>query len=315
MAQMPRGAPRSVPDPAGEDYDAMIRRGKLEKHRAAAARSPLFIDTTPFTPSDRLDAVRHAPRSDSTVTVGGRTYREIDNGHANVLVPIIDPLHSPAERAAQRDASGRASFMASHPLAGAAYGIASLFNASPGVRDGALAAGGVLDAAMLGAAPRGAPIRSPLTAPQKQPLPPTFQRPDVRFGDLTANRQASGVAATITAPMLGKGTRVRWDPPGWRGDGDVFGEARAHLLGSQFRGSGRDRRNAVTLTREANMPKMSTFENRIARRARAGEVVEYAVKPLYADGVLPPSAVLLTAHGTRGAPTALYIKNSGGLPP
>ena len=63
------------------------------------------------------------------------------------------------------------------------------------------------------------------------------------------------------------------------------------------------------------MPKMSTFENRIARRARAGEVVEYAVKPLYADGVLPPSAVLLTAHGTRGAPTALYIKSSGGLPP
>ena len=208
MAQMPRGGPRSVPDPAGEKYDAMNRRVRMKRERAeaAAARSPLSFDTTPFAPSDTLDAIRYAPRSDSTVTVGGRTYREIDNGRANVLVPVGDPLHSAAERAEQRRNIERASFMASHPLAGAAYGIASLFNASPRVRDGALAAGGVLDAAMLGAALRGVPIRSPLTPPRKQPLPPTLQRPAVRYGDVNEHGQATGVNATLTSPLPRTGT-------------------------------------------------------------------------------------------------------------
>lgn len=162
MAQMPRGEPRSVPDPEGEAYDATNRRGRMKRERAeaAAARSPLFIDTTPFTPSDRLNAIRHGPRSDSTVTVGGRTYRAIDNGRANVLVPVIDPLHSRAERAAQRSSIERAFFMAGNPIAGAAYGLATLVNGSPRVREGALMAGAFADAAMMGAAPRGAARRS-----------------------------------------------------------------------------------------------------------------------------------------------------------
>ena len=42
MAQMPRGEPRSVPDPAGEQYDEMIRQERLKRERAeaAAARQP-----------------------------------------------------------------------------------------------------------------------------------------------------------------------------------------------------------------------------------------------------------------------------------
>jgi hypothetical protein len=43
MAQMPRGKPRSVPDPAGEQYDEMIRQERLKRERAeaAAARQPV----------------------------------------------------------------------------------------------------------------------------------------------------------------------------------------------------------------------------------------------------------------------------------
>ena len=36
MAQMPRGEPRSVPDPAGEQYDEMIRQERLKRQRAEA---------------------------------------------------------------------------------------------------------------------------------------------------------------------------------------------------------------------------------------------------------------------------------------
>lgn len=317
MAQMPRGAPRSVPDPAGEDYDAMIRREQRKRERAesAAARSPLSFDTTPFAPSDRLDAIRRAPRSDSTVMVGGRTYREIDNGRANVLVPVIDSLHSPAERAEQRRNIERAFFMANNPLAGGAYGIASLANASTQAREIALMAGGALDAAMLGAAPRGVPIRSPQTAPRNQPLPPTFQRLPIRYADLNSEGQATGVTATLTAPLLGTGSKAYWrlKPPGWQGDGRTFKEDRGHLLGSQLGGTGQDMRNLVTQTHKpANTPHMSTFEDGIARRVRAGEVVEYAAKPLYQPGGLPPSTIVLTAHGSRGAPVGLVVENPAG---
>ena len=315
MAQMPRGEPRSVPDPAGEKYDAMNRRVRMKRERdeVAAARSPLSFDTTPFAPSDRLDTIRYGPRSDSTVTVGGRTYRAIDNGRSNVLVPVGDPLHSAAERAEQRRNIERASFMASHPLAGAAYGIASLFNASPRVRDGARAAGGVLDAAMLGAALRGVPIRSPLTPPRKQPLPPTFQRPPVRYGDVNEKGQATRAAATLTPSLLGTGSRARRDPPGLRGTTEIPPLARGHLLANLLGGTGRDLRNLVALTQTpTNSPHMRDFEVAAAKRVRAGEVVEYAVTPFYADGILPPSAMLMTAHGTRQPSTARIVFNPAG---
>lgn len=54
---------------------------------------------------------------------------------------------------------------------------------------------------------------------------------------------------------------------------------------------------------------MRDFENGVARRVKAGEVVEYSATPLYSPGVLPPSSVLVTALGSRGAPSARLIHN------
>lgn len=318
MGQMPRGEPRSVPDPAGEQYDEMIRQERLKGQHAeaAAARPPLSLGAAPFSPFEhRLDFRHQAPRLNPAVAIGGQRYREIDNGRANVLVPIDDPRVSPAELAERRRAIERAFFMAANPLGGAAYGLATLANLSPQARDGALIAGGLADAAMLGVAPRGAPVRGAPVSPRVEPGPPTWQRPNARYSEPNAKGQATGITATLTAPKLGSGTRAnrRLTPPGWQGNGKVHNEARAHLHGRELGGSGSDKRNIVTMTHNgANTPQMSGFEREVARRVRAGEVVEYSATPLYNEGVLPPSAILVTAHGSRGAPTARIIHNPAG---
>lgn len=72
-------------------------------------------------------------------------------------------------------------------------------------------------------------------------------------------------------------------------------------------------RNIVTQTQNgSNTPQMRGFENAVAGRVRAGEVVEYFSKPVYGQKALPPSAILLTAYGSRGAPAARLIPNPAG---
>jgi len=60
MAQMPKGGPRSVPDPAGERYDEMIRQERLKRERAeaAVARPP-------------VNSVGHPGFADSLIPVWG----------------------------------------------------------------------------------------------------------------------------------------------------------------------------------------------------------------------------------------------------
>jgi hypothetical protein len=118
MAQMPRGEPRSVPDPLGDRIEAAHRRERLERERDenTAASSPNSLGSVSFSPSARLAGIRSgSPRLSPTVTIGGQTYREVDNGRANVLVPVDDPLVSPAERAERRRAIEQAFFMAGQP--------------------------------------------------------------------------------------------------------------------------------------------------------------------------------------------------------
>jgi len=45
---------------------------------------------------------------------------------------------------------------------------------------------------------------------------------------------------------------------------------------------------------------------------RAGEVMEYFVKPIYGPEVLAPSSIFVMAHGSRGAPVAAVIRNPAG---
>ena len=305
MAQMPRGEPRSVPDQGAVSYAAMLEREQLKRELAESA---LFAPL-----GDPLDVVRRAPRLNSIVSLDGQTYREVDNGRANALVPVDNSSFSPAERAEQRRAIGRASLIADHPLGSVANGLATLAGASPATRDRALVGGGLADAALFGVAARDAPARSVPPPFRGATAPRAVLRDEIRAGSVNANGQAMGVNATLTANMLGAGTKARGTPPGWQGHGTRYNEARAHLLARRLGGSGTDARNIVTMTHQgANTPQMSSFEGKVARRIRAGEVVEYSVRPLHGPGVLPPSAVLLTAYGSCGAPAARIIQNPAG---
>lgn len=264
-----------------------------------------------FAPFGLVDSIRRAPRRSDTVIIGQQAYREVDNGRANVLVPVDDPL-----RAAQREGIVRALFMAEHPLGTVAYGAATIAGAPQRTRGAALFAGGLVDDVATGRASRSGPVRRAIAAPRARVAQPTLERDPIRLGELNAKGQATNLGATLTRPMLGTGSRTNPQirPPGFISGEFPYFDARGHLLGRQLGGSGDDPRNLVTLSqRGANSPQMLAFENAVAARVRSGEVVEYAVKPLYREGAPPPSALLLTAHGSRGGPpTARLINNPAG---
>jgi hypothetical protein len=298
-----------VPDPDGELYDEMIRQEKAKRALAEAGetmRSVVHPDVGPGLSRPALSSASRNP----IVTVDGRQIdtRCVAGGKAPV---------SQAELAERQAAIDRANYMAGNPLAGAAYGIAALLGAPPETRDRAMIAGGAVDAVMIGAAPRGAQIRRQPSTPRAQTVGPPLARDAIRFRETNSIGQAMGVDATLTPSMLGTGTRAnpRLRPPGWQGNGNDFNEARAHLLAKSLGGTGGKMWNLVTLTHDgANRPQMSSFERAVADRVREGEVVEYGAKPLYRDGILPPSAVLVTATGSRGAPAARIISNPAGRP-
>lgn len=268
------------------------------------------------TPNPRLDFSKTPGRGGAVTKIGDRWYKAVDHGGATVVVPATDPRSTPADLAEQQQAIRQASFDATHPMAGAFSGLAALFNASPRTRDVARTAGAMTDTALsLGMARTPSPPRATRSG---QIAPPMQVRPSIRLGELSGKGQATGVSATITAPMLGTGTKAnpKLKPPGWSGHGTNHNEARGHLLAKVLGGSGSDMRNLVTQTHAPmNSSWMRDFEVEVARRVRDGEVFEYLSKPLYGAGYgagLPPSAILLMAHGSRGRTSAKVIGNPAG---
>lgn len=318
MAQMPRGEARTVPDPLGDEVEAAHRRERLGRERAedAAARLLRSPDPESFSSSARLSDVRRGLAAPNPfVVIGGQTYREVDNGRANVLVPVDDPLVTPQERAAQQRAIRRAFFSAAHPIGGALDGVATLLGAPRGVRDPLLVGGAVLDTAATGLAPRGG------SPGARKPGPPPIQTPArqvdvgaVRYGGLTASGQATGVSATVRKEMLGAGTKAnpRITTPGLEG---AERADRAHLLAKQLGGSGDHRENLVTATHfPTNDSFMKRFENGVARMVRGGEFVDYFVTPLYGAKALPPRLIMMTARGSKGSQKARVVENPAGRP-
>ncbi|MEW5685942.1 MAG: DNA/RNA non-specific endonuclease [Pseudomonadota bacterium] len=299
-----------MPDPAGNLYDQMIRQQKADQSTKADALWP----NSSFTPSARLEGVRRARPLGSTVTIGGRTYREIDNGSANVLVPLGDAMLTDAELASRRRTIERAQAMTQSPIGTAASGLVGLLGGSQKAQDATFQLGALVDA--TGGAVRARPqtLRRPSPPPMNAAAAP-LRQDTVRVAQSNKRGQASGVSATLQAAALGTGTKPdrRIKPPGWQGNGTIFNEARGHLLGRNLGGSGRDSSNLVTLTQNgANTPKMRDFENGVARQLRAGEIVEYLAKPLYGPNAMAPAAVLLTALGSRSGMSARLVRNAAG---
>jgi hypothetical protein len=254
-----------------------------------------------------------------TIMINGQLYREYDNGQANVLMPVDDPIKR-AQLADNRRAIRQAFAIAENPIGGVAYGVAALAGGSAQQRDQAFAAGAAADALTQGAAPFGSALRGRAPAPKPQVVSPPLQRPSIRYRGTNEHGQAQGMGATVTRSMLGTGTRANQTlkPTGYveMDEGAPQGRpnrARAHLFARGMGGTGDEMVNLMALAQNpTNSSHMKTFENRVVRKVRNGEIVEYTVTPFYNDGTLPPRAVFLTEYGSRGGSSARIIEHPPG---
>ncbi|MFF3753488.1 DUF6531 domain-containing protein [Streptomyces sp. NPDC002018] len=127
----------------------------------------------------------------------------------------------------------------------------------------------------------------------------------IRYGRLDHLGRPTGVYAQLRPEMLRTGTPAGklW-PPGWRGDGDAFNEARGHLLADRLGGAGKGRNAHHNLVTQTNNPTNSPrqrdeVEQKIFDAVDAGEIVQYVIKPVY-EGTNPiPIRLEYTAFGNR----------------
>jgi hypothetical protein len=176
--------------------------------------------------------------------------------------------------------------------------------------------------------------RGVLPAPPNatQPSPPTQGRADnsaairrlggtVDYGHVNpVTGQRSGISATITPAMvkaadrhqLGSVAASALRPPGLDRL-PARNRARGHLLGRQLGGSGDLEENLVALYQSrANSPVMRDYETAVAEAVQAGQMIRYAVRPVYPSRTSngAPSAIRLTANGDRGFRLDVTIANT-----
>ncbi len=155
---------------------------------------------------------------------------------------------------------------------------------------------------------------SPLLREPDLAVPAADAAGQITYGALNADKQATGIEATITADMLNTGSSAKAsiEPPGW--GGGAANHSRGHLLARMLGGSGTDETNLVTLfQRNANSPVMRDFEEAVYRAVQAGETVNYRATPIYADDGMP-THVVLTARGSDGFDMQVTIVNRDGRP-
>ncbi|MBF9520762.1 hypothetical protein BKG83_10605 [Mycobacteroides chelonae] len=120
----------------------------------------------------------------------------------------------------------------------------------------------------------------------------------------------TGVTARVTPDMIRTGSDAMRapTPPGF--GGQAAGHARGHLLANVLGGSGKLSENLVTLINNpVNSPVMRGFEMSVAKAVEGGQVVDYAVTPLYRGAEAMPEAVQIIAKGNEGFDLAVTILN------
>ncbi|GAA0692758.1 hypothetical protein GCM10010193_54170 [Kitasatospora atroaurantiaca] len=144
----------------------------------------------------------------------------------------------------------------------------------------------------------------------------------VRYGALDELGRPTGVSASVRPGMLkipgvqkGTGSEAgSLKPPGWRGNGTLFNEARGHLLAGRLggRGTGKNaRQNLVTLTQDPiNTPLMRDLvEGPIYDAVKGGETVQYSVTPVYEGSNPIPIELRMEAHGSQGFQLSAWLTN------
>ena len=259
----------------------------------------------------RLDPLRQTPAQlPNTVTMRGKSYKGIDNGRAIVMVPTLDPGVSQAELTARRRGIERVSYMLDNPIAAGVYGVASAMGVSPQNRDLAMTTAASVDAVIGSAVPRTSQVRQPGRAGKA--IPNVLKDGSVRYREANAAGQSQGMNVTLVTSMLGAGTGTMRSvrPPGFVSGKEPYNHDRAHLRAAQLGGHARELKEVFTGQRlPTNGKWMSGFESKVRRRVESGEIVDYAVTPLYSQGVAAPTAILLNASGDRGPSIAKVIGN------
>ncbi|MFD3479373.1 RHS repeat-associated core domain-containing protein [Streptomyces sp. NPDC058695] len=137
----------------------------------------------------------------------------------------------------------------------------------------------------------------------------------IRYRPLDHLGRPTGVSACIRPEMLRSGTPAgKVTPPGWRGHGTAFNEARGHLLADRLGGAGvrhNAKHNLVTQTQDPyNSPyQRDMIEGEIFKVVDRGEVVQYDIKPIY-EGTNPiPIRLEYSAYGNQGFELTGWLDN------
>ncbi|MEV7504554.1 DUF6531 domain-containing protein [Streptomyces sp. NPDC093018] len=138
----------------------------------------------------------------------------------------------------------------------------------------------------------------------------------IRYKPLDHLGRPTGVSACIRPEMLGSGSPAgQSKPPGWRGNGNAFNEARGHLLADRLGGAGvrhDAKHNLVTQTQDpVNTPyQRDMVEGEIFKAVKnKDQVVQYDVTAIY-EGTNPiPVRLEYSAYGNKGFQLTGWLDN------
>ncbi|MGW1490262.1 DUF6531 domain-containing protein [Streptomyces sp. NPDC002402] len=143
----------------------------------------------------------------------------------------------------------------------------------------------------------------------------------IRYGKLDHLGRPTGVYACLRPEIIDakRGTEAgRLKPPGWRGDGNAFNEARGHLLADRLGGAGKGRLAWHNLVTQTNNPTNSPDQRDQVEQVifdqvtKNKEVVQYHIKPIYAGTNPIPIRIEFTAFGNKGFSFSHSLENPAG---
>ncbi|WP_074291933.1 DNA/RNA non-specific endonuclease [Mycobacteroides abscessus] len=285
--------------------------------------------------------------TDQTLALTEMNQRLIDNGQPPIQIPLLPDNVSrqafPPEPSKAQEFSGAWS-----EFSKSTYGIvpdiptdirtATNFDQASGADKAALALDGMAIVPGLGAIGRGLKgiegIRggeAAIRAADDIPLPSkpvgtsvvtdvTKQGGQAVYKGFDNLGRATGIEARVTPDMLKSGKELNAykptvNPPGWSDLDGINGFSRGHLLAARLSGMGDDARNLVKIIQNpVNSPAMRGFEAQVFNAVKGtkevpGQVVNYAVTPLYKGSELMPEAIQIIAKGDNGFNLAVTLLN------
>lgn len=178
--------------------------------------------------------------------------------------------------------------------------------------------------------------KTAMQSPQPHTINGTVYQGQVKYNNLKSDGKSGEVSGTITPGMAGKHTTNPDStvlPTGWDDAQGVKGSdsvARLHLFGAQLGGSNKNPQNFVTGFQSPNLAMKSEVEDQVAKHVKAGNAVDYKVKPHYSTpGQEYPDSIQISVKSqtdpnfeihvliknTPGNKEVIYLKQPKGINP